>query len=79
MNITTIKSDLDILFSDIKEYAKNVKRENFVNGGVCPHCKTHNKYLVVDSRYSEETGRIRKKKCKKCGFQWKTQEVMYYG
>lgn len=72
-----INSDIETLKSDIQNLLDE-RRENkyaeFQSGAFCPKCNSNNDKLL-DTRIKLGF-RVRSKKCKDCGYRWRTIEIV---
>ena len=72
-----INSDIETLKSDIQNLLDE-RRENkyseFQSGAFCPKCNSNND-KVLDTRI-KLSFRVRSKKCKDCGYRWRTIEIV---
>ena len=72
-----INSDIETLKSDIQNLLDE-RRENkyaeFQSGAFCPRCNSDD-YKMVDTRI-KLGHRVRSKKCKDCGYRWRTIEIV---
>ena len=75
--IEMINSDIETLKSDIQNLLDE-RRENkyaeFQSGAFCPKCNSDD-YKMVDTRI-KLGHRVRSKKCKDCGYRWRTIEIV---
>ena len=72
-----INADIETLKNDIKELLKDRKENKyaeFQSGVFCPKCNSDD-YKMVDTRIKLGF-RVRSKKCKDCGYRWRTIEIV---
>ena len=72
-----INADIETLKNDIKELLKDRKENKyaeFQSGAFCPKCNSDD-YKMVDTRIKLGF-RVRSKKCRDCGYRWKTIEIV---
>lgn len=72
-----INADIETLKNDIKELLKDRKENKyaeFQSGAFCPKCNSDD-YKMVDTRIKLGF-RVRSKKCKDCGYRWRTIEIV---
>lgn len=75
--IEMINSDIETLKSDIQDLVndrKVNKYSEFQSGAFCPKCNSNND-KVLDTRIKLGF-RVRSKKCKDCGYRWRTIEIV---
>ena len=69
-NINNLKNDIEELLKDEKES----RYSNYESGEFCIKCH-NNDFKVVDTRIKRGF-RVRSKKCKDCGYRWRTIEIV---